>query len=281
MKKIDRTYLNFVLATCLLAALYLTSQNWKNQLMLHDVKIYDASMLTDDEVKTLAEVQGGSALYRLNLAQISHFVERNPFVRQAVVVRALPNDLTITVHERNPIALLAVAAPTAMLSVDNDGVVLPLPLGRKNDLPVITNIAEKLSVGDTVKGNLMQAVKLIYDADKIGTALSADIAEVKFDGDNLIAYTTASSLPVIIGKGDLDRKLIYLQSFLKEIADNGNPGYDYIDLRFNNQIVVGGQLVADSPAKGEINSSGKVSFRNAESSAQETQQPKVEIGKVN
>ncbi len=86
--------------------------------MLHDVKVYEASMLTDNEVKTLADVQNGSALYGLSLADISHRVERSPFVKEAIVVRALPYDLTITVHERNPIALLAFAAPQEqMLSV--------------------------------------------------------------------------------------------------------------------------------------------------------------------
>ncbi|MGO9480568.1 MAG: cell division protein FtsQ/DivIB [Candidatus Kryptoniota bacterium] len=246
MNKIEKTHLNFILTACLLAALYLTSQNWKKQLVLHDVKVYDASLLSDEEVKTLAGVQDGSALYGLSLAQISHRVESSPFVKQAVVVRALPYDLTITVHERNPIALLAMMPPAEMLSVDNNGVVLPLPFGRKNNLPVITGVTEELKVGDTVKGNLIQAVKFMCDADRISAALGADIAGVKLVGDNLIAYTTASSLPVIIGKGDLDRKLIYLQSFFKEDPDNSDPGYNYIDLRFDGQIVIGTHLVANS-----------------------------------
>ena len=240
MGKVERTYLNLILTVSVLVALYLTSQNWKSHLMLHDVKVYDASMLTVSEVKTLANVQEGSALYGLSLAKISHRVERSPFVKQAVVVRALPYDLTITLQERNPIALLANQAPQEqMLSVDKDGVVLPLPLERKNNLPVITDVREKLEVGDTVRGILMQAVNFICDADKVGEAVSANIAEVKLENNNLIAYTTSSSLPIIIGRDNLDRKLIYLKSFLEEFAADGDPNYNYIDLRFNRQIVVG------------------------------------------
>ncbi len=164
MKKINRPYLNFTLAVCAIVALYLVSQNWKNQLVLQDVKIYDASILTDDEVKALANVRTGSSLFGLSLSQISYRVEQNPFVKKAVVVRALPYDLTITVHERTPLALLA--TPTSMLSVDESGIVLPLPLERKNNLPIITNISGILSVGDTVKGSLMQAVKFLSDAEK-------------------------------------------------------------------------------------------------------------------
>ena len=81
MKKIERTYLNFTLAVCVFVALYLISQNWKNQLVLHDVKVYDASILTDDEVKTLADVQAGSSLYGLSLAEISHRVRAESFCK--------------------------------------------------------------------------------------------------------------------------------------------------------------------------------------------------------
>ena len=246
MKKIDRTYLNFTLALCTTVALYLISQNWKDQLVLQNVKVYDTSILTDGEVKALADVKTGSSLYGLSLSQISCRVGRNPFVKEAIVVRALPYDLTITVHERNPLALLAM--PASMLSVDGNGVVLPLPLERKNNIPVITNITDQLSIGDTVKGNLMQAVKFLSEAGKFGERLSAGIAEVQLSkgsgglGDNLVVFTTASSLPVIIGKGDFGRKLLYLQKFLTEIAASSD--YGYVDLRFDGQIVLGTQSTA-------------------------------------
>ncbi len=246
MKKINRPYLNFTLAVCAIVALYLVSQNWKNQLVLQDVKIYDASILTDDEVKALANVRTGSSLFGLSLSQISYRVEQNPFVKKAVVVRALPYDLTITVHERTPLALLA--TPTSMLSVDESGIVLPLPLERKNNLPIITNISGILSVGDTVKGSLMQAVKFLSDAEKAGPALSASIAGVQLQGDNLVAFTTASSLPVVIGRGDFEKKLLYLQEFLTKIAGAGSSDYNYIDLRFDGQIVLGTQTENVSPS---------------------------------
>jgi len=235
MKKIGRTYLNFTLAVCAMVVLLLVSQNWKNQLALRDVKVYDASILTNNEIKLLADVRTGSPLFGLNLSQISYRVEQNPFVKNAIVVRALPYDLTITVHERTPLALLA--TPASMLSVDESGIVLPLPLERKNNLPVITNIRVQLSVGDTVKGSLMRAVEFLSDAEKLCPSLSASIAEIQLQGDNLVAFTTSSSLPVIIGKGDFEKKLLYLQEFLTKIS--GNSDYDYIDLRFDGQIVLG------------------------------------------
>ncbi len=248
MKKIEKTYLNFTIVISVLAALYLISQNWKNQLVLEKVKVYDTHILTNNEVRALAAVQKGSPLFQLSLSEISKRVEQNPFVQTAIVVRALPYDLTITVHERNPIALIATSG--AVLSVDDKGVVLPLPLKRKNDLPVITNVQNQLQIGDTVKGDLMQAVKFIDDAQKLGSTLSASIAEVRLSGDNLVAYTTASSLPVIIGKDNFDRKLLYLQEFLSKVANSGSLDYNYVDLRFNGQIVVGTQPVSPKASQG-------------------------------
>ncbi len=261
MKQIERAYLNFTLAVCVLVALYLISQNWKNQLVLQDVKVYDAGILTNDEVKTLADVQAGSSLYGLSLSEISYRVRQNPFVKEAVVVRALPYDLTITVYERNPLALLAM--PASMLSVDENGIVLPLPLERKNNMPVITNISGQLAVGDTVKGNLMQAIKFLSGAEKLGPSLSAGIAEVQLQGDNLVAFTTASSLPVVIGKGNFERKLLYLQKFLTEIVGAGDPDCSYVDLRFDGQIVLGTQSENSRPEDSHVvvttsGTSGKV-----------------------
>jgi cell division septal protein FtsQ len=237
MLRIQRTYLNLILVFSVLTALYLLSQSWKNQLSVENVEVYDTHILTGAEVKSLAAVRMGSPLYKLSLMNIARKVESNPFVDRAVVVRALPYDVTITVEERDPIAL--VATPTTMFSVDANGMVLPVPLKRKNNMPVITNVVDQLQVGDTAKGTLMQAVKFVKEAQDYGSSLSASIAEVRLDGGNLIAYTTASSLPVIIGRNDFERKILYFHKFLTEVAGNGDAGYSYVDLRFNGQIVIG------------------------------------------
>lgn len=237
MLKVDRTYFNLILVVSALAALYLLSQSWKNQLVVEGVKVYDAHLVSGNEVRSLAEIRTGSRLYKLSLLKIARRVEQNPFVERAVVVRALPYDVTITIKEHDPIAL--VATPTSTFSVDRHGVILPLPMQRKNNMPVITNVPVQLQVGDTAKGTLMQAVDFISDAEKLGPALSANIGEVRLDDGNLIAFTTGSSLRIIVGKNDFYRKLLYLQKFLKDVADNGNAHYSYVDLRFNGQIVLG------------------------------------------
>ncbi|HEY9165153.1 MAG TPA: FtsQ-type POTRA domain-containing protein [Candidatus Kryptonia bacterium] len=236
MNKIERTYLNFVLTISAFVALFLISQNWKNQLTLDNVVVYDTRILGPDEIKALADLSSGRPLFAVSLSDVSKRVEKNPFVKQAIVVRAIPYDLTITIRERNPIGL--VAASGQVLSVDDAGIILPLPLGRKNDLPVITNVYSSVQVGDTAKGSLMQAVKFLTDAKRISPSISAGISEVRLAGDGLVAYTTSASLPVFIGKNDFDRKLLYLQEFFLKLAAGGLQ-CSYVDLRYNGQIIVG------------------------------------------
>lgn len=255
MLRIDRTYFNLILAISIVTALYLLSQGWKNQLVVEKVKVYDTHILTGNEVKDLADIRTGSPLYKLSLLKIAERVEKNPFVYRAVVVRTLPYDVTITVDERDPIAL--VATPSAMFSVDTKGIILPLPMKRKNNMPVITNVKGPLQVGDTAKGTLMQAVDFINDARDLGPALSANIGEVRLDGGSLIAYTTVSSLQIIVGRNDFNRKLLYLRKFLKQAAADGSPGYRYVDLRYRGQIVVGTRSVNLNKQLAMMRPSGK------------------------
>lgn len=237
MLKVDRTYLNLILAVSVVTSLYLLAQNWKKQLIVENVKVYDTHILTSNEVKKLANIRAGSPLFKLSLLKIAERVERDPFVNRATVVRTLPYDVTITVKERNPIAL--VATRTSVFSVDHQGIILPLPMRRKNNMPVITNVGQKLEVGDTARGSLMQAVDFINDARNLGPSLSANIGQVRLEEGNLIAYTTASSLQIIVGKNDFNRKLLYLRRFLKEVAADGGQNCKYVDLRYKGQIVVG------------------------------------------
>ncbi len=237
MDKTGKTFIYFSVAVSIAAALYFISQNWKNQLVLRHVRVYDARILTDQEVKTIADVRRGSPLFKLSLAKISRRVEQNPFIKEAVVVRALPYDLTITVRERNPIALVATSA--SILSVDGSGIILPVPLTRKSNLPLITGAIGTLSAGDSAKGALLQAVQFLLDAEKMGPSLSANIAEVRIDSGGLVAYTTALSLPVLVGSGDFHRKLVYLKKFLTDLAPTDGSQCRYVDLRFNGQIVLG------------------------------------------
>ncbi len=255
MLRIDRTYLNLILVLGIVTSLYLLSQNWKRQLVVREVEVYDTQILTSSEVKSLADIATGSPLYKLNLLKIEQRVERNPFVNQAMVVRTLPYDVTITVRERDPIAL--VATRSAVFSVDRQGIILPLPMKRKNNMPVITNVSDKLEVGDTARGTLKQAVDLIKDARNLGPSLSANIGEVRLDGGDLIAYTTASSLQIIVGKNDFHRKLLYLRKFLQEVAADGSPNYRYVDLRYKGQIVVGTGAVSPHSQLAMVRPAGK------------------------
>jgi len=257
LNKIEQTHLNFILVVSAVVALYLISQNWKKQLTLDNVVVYDTNILTVDEIKSLADLQHGVPLFMVNLADVSKRVEQNPFVKNAVVVRALPYDVTITVHERNPIALVAMSG--RVLCVDEKGVVLPLPLGRRSDLPVITNCGDNYGVGDTVSGALMQAVKFLTDAKGFNPSVSAGISEISLQGGEITAYTTATSLPILIGMNNFERKLLYLQEFFSKIASNGNLDCTYVDLRYNGQIVLG----TERPGRIETVSSNVKGFQTA------------------
>ncbi|MGB9592391.1 MAG: cell division protein FtsQ/DivIB [Candidatus Kryptoniota bacterium] len=239
--KLDRVYINFTIALSAAAALYLISGNWKHQLVLDRIFVKGDRILTRDEIKSLAGVDSGALLFKISLAAVRDRIEKNPYVKRVVVVRQPPYYLSVNITERYPVALIA-TANNAMFSVDREGIVLPLPLKRKANLPLITNVNQSISVGDTAKGMLKEGVELINDAmdlsHETGNDIVANISEVRLSNEGLILYTTAPSVQVIVGKGDFHRKLVYLQAFLSQVTAQGQFSCRYVDLRFDGQVVV-------------------------------------------
>ena len=246
--KLDRVYLNFTIALSAVAALYLISGNWKHQLILDRIFVKGDQILTGDEIKSLAGVDSGALLFKISLASVRDRIEKNPYIKRAVVVRELPYYLKINVKERVPVALIAAIQGThdtsdaAMFSVDKEGIILPVPLKRKVNLPLITNVNQTIAVGDTAKGMLKEAIQLINDAvdlaGETGINVLANISEIRLSNDGLILYTTAPSFEVIVGKGDFHRKLVYLQNFISQVTSKSGFACRYVDLRFDGQVVV-------------------------------------------
>ncbi len=239
-----RTWIAPAVTVFLLACtfgLLLTAHAWKRSLAVASIDVVGTHILRDSDIVRLAGVARGEKLFSVDLVAVKHRVEQNPFVRFASVQRDAPDKITVVVEEREP---LAAAVTDRMVYLDADGYVMPAV--RSDflfDVPVITG---GFSPADCVPGKrisadgVQQALMLLKTAKEIGDETYRQISEVHADTQHdLMLYTAEYGIPVIVGRGNEAEKLLALDGFWKEIvARRGAQGLQYIDLRFEDQVVV-------------------------------------------
>ena len=66
------------------------------------------------------------------------------------------------------------------------------------------------------------------------------ISEINMNsGSDIILYSSDVGVPIILGRGDVTRKLLMLENFWNDfVATNDVEKLRYIDLRFEDQVVV-------------------------------------------
>jgi len=222
-------------------ALLIMAHSWKRVLRVAGVGVIGTRMLQPSEIVNASGIARGSRLFSVDLAAVRRKVEQNPYIRTASVQRDAPNRITITVEEREPIAIVA---GSRMLYLDTAGYVLPATrTGQALDLPLITCVppAPDFVPGKQVAADgVRQALAVLKMAQKIGGESYHRISEIRVDGEHdLLFYTAEYGIPVLIGHGDEAAKLLALDGFWKDVVRHrGARGLEYVDLRFEDQVVV-------------------------------------------
>jgi len=214
---------------------------WKPNLRVAQIHTRGTRILTSAELVQLAGIEMKARLADINLYAVQRRLQGNQFIRSVVVNRNLPDAITISVAERIPVASLVT---DRMAFVDADGVVLPPARSEYlYDLPVLTgNIPRE----DCVPGKILssrgvrEALQILSLAKGMGDEVYRRISEIHIREDNeLLLYTTESGVPVVFGRGEVIPKVLKLDGFWRDIvSQRGSQDLLYVDLRFDDQVVV-------------------------------------------
>ena len=214
---------------------------WKSSLVVKEVRVTGNRVVDTNEILQLSHVKRGEKMYDLDLMVIQKDVASHYFLKDVTVERDLPSTLKISVVERSPLAMINNAD---LLYIDPEGVVLPHSISRELfDLPVISNIpaAVKVAVGTTLhNADVLEALDILSTAKLVNKELYYLLSEVRLrNGGDLVLYTAEGGVPVLFGRGNSASKLVRLEAFWNTIVrERGTASLQYIDLRFNDQIVV-------------------------------------------
>lgn len=214
---------------------------WKDSLRAARVVVEGNKTVHTEEILAAAGIPPEQKLFEADLHAIQQRVGRNNFLRSVWVRREAPDRVVIEVTERIPLVAVLVGET---FYLDAEGTILP-PVPAENifDVPVLTGAisVNELLPGKHISSDIVQeALSAVQMAQRIDDQLYRRISEIHIDGKNdLTMYTAEAGVPVLIGHGNIARKLVKFDGFWRQYLDQRGAGeLQYIDLRFDDQVVV-------------------------------------------
>ena len=220
-------------------ALFVCAAQWKDSLVIQKVEVEGARILAAKDIVSLTNIKPQTAMYHIDLFEAQQRLLAQPMIKAACVTRLLTNALHVAIKEREPIASLG---GTELRYLDSEGVLLPRQATTVQfDLPLITGIAglDTVQFGRVVGDpEIVQAIEVIQTGQSTG--FHHAISEVNMNnGGDIIIYSTEGGVPVILGRGDVMRKMLMLETLWGNIAKKDSlVQIEYIDARYDGQIVV-------------------------------------------
>ena len=225
-----------VLALCGVAWL------WLESVRLTRIEIVGARQADPGELRRLAAVDSGAALFDLDPALIADRVVRHPWVRAASVTRWPTGTLRIVVEERVPVVLQMDAGGRPLRYLDAEGYGMPLGRGPVPDVPLLYGVRGPAHPMRPLEDEPVRA--LLTTLAALEDPARALISEIVWAPDGEFwCYTTPAagqrSVPVRLGRDDFERRLRRLVAFWQQaVLTQPHKTFSLIDLRFANQIVV-------------------------------------------
>lgn len=240
----------------IIAAVIIYANRWRTNVNFDKITVNGNFTLTKEEILQAANIKSDSIVNidELNLVFIQDRILKHPEIKKVFVSKNPPNELVIDVIEKRPLAIVNVGNQLNL--VDEECELFPFKNFEKLfDLPVITGIKQvslQQIEDKSYLNDLKTAVFITMNAYKKSRFLYNQISEINVaDTSKIILFTNDKSVPVYlprsVGKNVLDMnyqkeiltKLVVLKNFFEKSFETlKEKKLDYVDLRFDNQVIV-------------------------------------------
>lgn len=218
-----------VLFFVLVIAIYISLNKIKSSFPVRNVVFYGNKHLTDDELSTLAGIQGNENIITISRKRVVQNLLNSPWIKSVSVRKELPDTLSILIKEVEPFALLDMKGRLFIIN-DRGDLLEKLKGDAIPFLPVITANSYRRNEG------FSEALSLVRSMNDLGFSSERDQIEVIVSRpQELIALIDGTVVKV--GSGDYREKLERLLELEGEIKKRNIP-VDFIDLRFENRVIV-------------------------------------------
>jgi cell division protein FtsQ len=205
---------------------------------LKNIEVSACKHVTRDELLGLAGVEPGKDLLHMNLKQMGEHILQNPWVETVRINRYFPDTVSISITEREPVAIINMGF---IYYLDKKGTVFKvLTQGDTLDFPIVTGFSEE-ELGSDPKGTreaLESTCNLLKILREKGAFILADVSEIHYDkGYGFTLFTASGALPVKVGSDDFSAKVERFARIYRGLLVQ-LPTIHYIDLDYKDKIIV-------------------------------------------
>ena len=227
-------------ALFIFAAFYLFSLYRSTDIFdLKKIIVKNARILDDDKVIGISGIRKGIRIMDIDREASVKKLNKSLYIENSKITLLYPSTIIIEIDEVEPLAY--VKSDGLLKYVDSSGNILgPAKAEDGFDLPIVSTEGMK------------KTVEFLNYAKNSSPLAYHQISEADYTEKGIELYLNNSSTRVIIGDDCLNKKIVILESFIKEEYANIPFGrVDYIDLRFDGQVVMKEFSMADNKS-GEL-----------------------------
>lgn len=232
-------YILLILFVAINGVIISVAKKYEPKYTVKNLVITNNHIIPTDVLLEFINVKDKETLSSLTAEMIVDRISKHPYVKSVEGVFVDSTTYVVRLVEIEPFLLVVTNGQNFILTKDKK-LIPDDPRLNVLDLPVVTFTNNQIDVR-LLKKKIIDVVfnsfKNIYKTD---IALFEIISEMNVDDNyELTFYLTKPKGKVFVGKEIDEMKSVYLSEFWRKIIlANPNEQYDYIDLRFSEQIVV-------------------------------------------
>ena len=232
-----------------LGALGWLGWRWRAELPLKTIEVAGTQQADVDSLVALARIPPDAPLFDIDPVLVADRVRRHPWVAEASAQRRLAGVLTITVEEREPVALVLDGKGRPSHYLDAGGYGLPLETpsddgfsAQAHDVPLLRGVGAAYHPVQPVENPSVQALlEALAKSDPEAVLLISELEitpEGEVEGWLTPLQAGRPSIPVQFGYTDFGEKLQRLRAFWRQaVQTRPDRLFEKIDLRFDGQVV--------------------------------------------
>lgn len=227
-----------IMGVLIMASMYLYEYATTSERFAIDhVEFSGMTRVASDDVERLLNDLEGQNILLAPLDSYESRLETHPRIARVVMQRVLPNRVSCTVDEREPVALVFA---DRFLEVDGSGMVMEedefTPL---LDLPVVTGVAkDAVPPGKRSEdAGLQRALEVLRLSRNLGRGFAEEISEIRISATGVTIRCLREDRVLVLGDSDYESRL-KKYVLLKDAIADGNGAATMIDLRFDDQLVL-------------------------------------------